>query len=395
MKKSVVVCYLLILSLFTMGLGFNAGVYSNFLRSAGLDELQVCLVNVFFFVTIFIFEIPTGIFADVYGRKKSFLVSCSLLSTSMFVYSYSKTFWGFAIAETIAAIGITFYSGAFQAWFVDSLKHHGYGGKLNKIFTWESSVRSLTCIVSAIIGGYLADISYSLPWFIGGVLYIITLIVASILIKEEYFKPRKFSLKETFKRIKITTLGSIRFTKESKVFRFIVIIGIIQMFCLMTSNMQWQKIFIDKINLNVYMGIIMAFIQIMIIIGSQISRKNILNFSRNEKTGMAISQLVIGIGIILTVMFKSFPITISFFMLHELGRGMFGPIKSSYLQENIPSRKRATIGSFESMYTHIGGALGLVTFGWIAKNFSIPTAWIISGSILIIMSIVVFVKNKK
>jgi MFS family permease len=163
----------------------------------------------------------------------------------------------------------------------------------------------------------------------------------------------------------------------------------------MTSNMQWQKIFIDKINFNVYMGIIMAFIQIMIIIGSQISRKNILNLSKNEKTGMAISQLVIGIGIILTVMFKSFPITISFFMLHELGRGMFGPIKSSYLQENIPSRKRATIGSFESMYTHIGGALGLVTFGWIAKNFGIPTAWIVSGSILTITSIVVFVKNKK
>jgi MFS family permease len=395
MKKSVVACYLTILTLFTMGLGFSAGVYSNFLRSAGLDELQICLVNVFFFVTIFLFEIPTGIFADVYGRKKSFLVSCFLLSVSMFVYSSSKTFWGFATAETIGAIGATFYSGAFQAWFVDSLKHHGYGGKLNKIFAWESTVRSLACIVSAIIGGYLADISYSLPWFIAGMLYIVTLIVASIIVKEEYFKPRKFSLKETFKRIKITTLGSISFTKKSKVFRFVVIIGTIQMFCLMTSNMQWQKIFIDKINLNVYMGIIMAFVQIMIIIGSQISRKNILNLSRNEKMGIAISQLVIGIGIILTVMFKSFPITITFFMLHELGRGMFGPIKSGYLQENIPSRKRATIGSFESMYTHIGGALGLVTFGWIAKDFGIPTAWIVSGSILTITSMVVFVKNKK
>jgi MFS family permease len=378
-----------------MGIGFHAGIYSNFLRSAGLDELQINLVNVFFFVTLFLFEIPTGIFADVYGRKKSFLISCSLLSVSMLVYSFSETFWGFSFAETIAAIGITFYSGAFQAWFVDSLKHHGYGGKLNKVFAWESTTRSLSCIASAIVGGYLADISYSLSWLAGGIFYIITLVISAVVMKEEYFKHKHHSLGEALSVMKLTAIGSIRFTRRNKAFRFVVIIGTIQMFCFMAPNMQWQKIFIDKVNLNVYMGIVMAFIQIMVIIGSQISRKNIFNFSTNEKVGMAISQLIIGIGITFTVIFQSFPITIVFFLMHEVGRGMFGPIKSSYLQENIPSKKRATIGSFESMYTHIGGALGLVASGWIAKDIGIPAAWIMSGLILIVMSIFVFVKNKK
>ena len=219
--------------------------------------------------------------------------------------------------------------------------------------------------------------------------------ISAIVMKEEYFKHKHHSLKESFREMKITTIGSVRFTLRNKAFRFIVIIGTIQMFCFMAPNMQWQKIFIDKINLNVYMGIVMAFIQIMVIIGSQISRKNIFSFSTNEKVGMAISQLVIGIGITLTVVFQSFPVTIIFFLMHEVGRGMFGPIKDSYLQENIPSRKRATIGSFESMYIHIGGALGLVVSGWVAKNIGIPIAWIISGSVLIITSIIVFVKNKK
>lgn len=47
------------------------------------------------------------------------------------------------------------------------------------------------------------------------------------------------------------------------------------------------------------------------------------------------------------------------------------------------------------MYIHAGGALGLIVSGFVAKNFGIPMAWIISGSILIITSIFVFVKNKK
>lgn len=395
MKKSVVVCYLAMVSMFAMGVGFHFGIYTTFLRSYGLNEFEVNLVNVSYFVTLFLFEIPTGIFADVYGRKKSFLISCALLSLSMLMYSMSENFWQFSISEIVGAIGSTFHSGAFKAWFVDSIKHHGYEGKFSKIFSWESTTRSISCMVSAVIGGYLSDIAYQIPWLLGGIFYIITLIISSIIMKEEYFEHKYHSMSETFIKMKETTIDSITFVRDNKIFRFVILIGSIQAFCIMTSNMQWQKIFIDKLNLNSYMGILMAVIQIFVIIGNQISRKNIFGFSDNEKKGMAISQIIIGIGMIVTVLSQNFPVIITFFLLHELGRGMFGPIKDDYLQENIPSRKRATIGSFESMYIHIGGALGLVTSGWVAKNISIPSAWIISGSILIIMSIFVFVKNKK
>ncbi len=44
----------------------------------GLDPLQLILIGTVMEVAVFIFEIPTGVFADTYGRKLSLVVSILL-----------------------------------------------------------------------------------------------------------------------------------------------------------------------------------------------------------------------------------------------------------------------------------------------------------------------------
>ena len=135
---------------YTLSFLFNAGgmsiisaVYVTFLIHHGLNLFEVNLVNASYFLTLFVCEIPTGAFADIFGRKTSFVAACGLLCISMFVYGNSHTFTGFTLAEVIAAIGMTFRSGAFQAWLVDSLKHHGYEGEYNRLFGRESLFRQI------------------------------------------------------------------------------------------------------------------------------------------------------------------------------------------------------------------------------------------------------------
>ena len=105
--------YLLLKSISVFGVALISATYVVFLTSKGLDLLQINLVNFFFFTTLLIFEIPTGAFADVFGRKLSFVVSCVLFSSGMFVYAFAQSFWGFVLAEVISAAGATFASGAF------------------------------------------------------------------------------------------------------------------------------------------------------------------------------------------------------------------------------------------------------------------------------------------
>jgi len=386
-SKNVIRVYYIISALFSAGMGFIMGIYSNFLRSAGLDEFWVNMVNVCFFVVITICEIPTGIFADLFGRKWSVVISCFLETISFTVYGFSKSFWGFILAETIGAVGQTFASGAFNAWLVDSLKHTGENFDLLKIFSKRSLICKVALIISAIIGGYIGDYGLNLPFFMAGVLYFVCGILAIILMKEVYFEKSKVSFTEGLIKIKDTWNKSIAFAKTDSNFRFILIIMSVQMFAMMAPNMEWQKVFSNLGFNNSWNGIIGGSISFAIIIGILLSQKIVIF---GERKMMVFVQILIGACVVLTVSFANIYPVIIFFFLHEVGRGIFGPMMDSYTQKCITSSKeRATLSSFGSMMGHFGGALGLLISGMVAKYAGITSAWIMSGLILIVVTLMV------
>jgi MFS family permease len=377
------------------GVGFTMGIYSNFLRSAGLDEFWVNMVNVCFFVTITVCEIPTGLFADIFGRKGSFVISCFLEAVSFLIYGFSKSFLGFVTAEVTLAIGATFASGALSAWLVDSLKHVGEKHDLLKIFSTRSLISRILIIGTSFIGGYIGDRGLNLPFFVASSFYFVCGIITVIFMKEIYFEKTKFSFLSGLKEMKKTLERSFAFTKSDTNFRFILIISFIQMFAVMAPNMEWQKIFSNLGFTNSTNGTIASFISVTMILGALLTRKMGV-FAKNEMKSIMLMQIFVGVSIALTVSFVGIYPTLLFFFLHELGRGMSGPLMESFTQNSITSPKeRATLSSFLSMVGHFGGALGLVVSGLVARYAGIPTTWVVSGSFLIITTFIVAKKYRK
>lgn len=179
-----------------------AAVYVLFLKERGMDLLQISIINIIFVAFVFLFEIPTGAFADTLGRKTSFVISCFVTSAGMFVYFLSRTFWSFVLAEIILAIGITFYSGAFQAWLVDSLKHHKFKGSFDKVFSKEQQIMWGAATISGLFGAYIAKINLALPLLVSAIALFFLGILAQIVVKEAYFKRKKFRIRETAKKLK-------------------------------------------------------------------------------------------------------------------------------------------------------------------------------------------------
>ncbi len=379
---------------YTLSCLFNAGgmsiisaIYVTFLIHNGLNLLQVNLVNAVFFSTLFVCEIPTGAFADIFGRKTSFVMACGLMCVSMFVYGSSHTFIGFTVAEILAAIGCTFRSGAFQAWLVDSLKHHGYNGEFNSIFGREGLIRQIGGGIGAVVGSYMAAYNPPLPWFIGGTVMAITTIYAYTVMKEEYFVRGVFSWKRGLASMREVAISSIRYGTNHKAVRFILIITCIQIFAVQALNMYWQPYFRDHKVTEQHLGFLFTGMMIALATGSFIASK--INCKGKEKRMIIQAQIYTGLLVITTVLIPSLPIIITLFILHEIPRGCWNPLIDSYLQKRIPSNERATIASFCAIAPHIGGVVGLVASGLIAQFLGISTAWIISGVSLIIGALIV------
>jgi MFS family permease len=115
----------------------------------------------------------------------------------------------------------------------------------------------------------------------------------------------------------------------------------------------------------------------------------------DERKALGICQLIIGLGIIGTVISGILPVALCIFFLHEVARGAFVPIKDAYLHDNIPSKQRATIDSFESLAHHGGGMIGLLVIGFIALKAGIPWAWTVAGTVLIVSTLLVMKNGKR
>ena len=388
MQKKIIRQYYILSCLFNVGgLSIVSAVYVDFLMGNGLNLLQVNLANAVFFVTLFVCEIPTGAFADIFGRKTSFVVACGIMSASMFVYGLSHTFFGFALAEMLGAIGLTFRSGAFQAWLIDSLKHHGYEGEYNRILGKEGFIWQIGGGIGAIAGSYLAVYHPALPWFFGGAVLAVTTAYAFLVMEEEYFVRKAFSFKRGLVSMREVAVSSIRYGTQNQAVRFILVITCLMIFAVQPLNMYWQPYFRDHQMSKQHLGFLFTGMMLALAAGAfAVSR---LELQGREKKFIIWSQVGTGLLVLMTLAVPGLPLMAVMFILHEVPRGCLNPLVGSYLQKRIPSDERATISSFCAIAPHIGGAVGLILSGLLAYYFGIGAAWTASAIALIVGSLLI------
>lgn len=118
----------------SFALGTILPVYVLYFRHYQINLFQIALLASIFEASILIFEMPTGLVADIYGRKISVILSAFVSFISGIFFIFFPFLFGFIIAEILSGLGETFRSGALEAWLVDSLKHEGKEEKVKYAF---------------------------------------------------------------------------------------------------------------------------------------------------------------------------------------------------------------------------------------------------------------------
>jgi MFS family permease len=393
MTKKIITQYLTVLVIHGFGNGLISSIYATYLKSHGLNLAEVNMVNMFFFATLFLAEVPTGAFADVYGRKASYVVSCFLTMLGMVLYALATTFWGFVISEIVIGIGMTFASGSFQAWLVDSLDHHGYQGDKRSVFAHAQIWPKLAVLIAAFVGSYLAEFDMRVPFVLESCVACIEGLIVFFWLEEKYFEKRKFSIMLGLTSVKDTIRHSIQFGIKNAPIRFLLAVGILQTLCMQAPNMQWQPFFLKDTNDVSSLGYIYAGMMLGLFCGSYLAKSMRIHIT-NERKVLVGCQVVTGVFLVLTVLVP-FPGSFIMFILHEVPRGMYGPVKDKFLHDNIPSYARATISSFESMTPHFGAILGLGVSGVLAEKIGIENTWVLAGLFLILCTMCIGYRTRK
>lgn len=130
--------YLILMFGNTLAASLIWGINTLFLLDAGLSNFEAFAANAVFTVGMVLFEVPTGVIADTWGRRASYLLgTVTMASTTVLYYLLwvvNAPFLGWAMVSMALGLGFTFFCGAVEAWLVDALKFAKYRGSLESVF---------------------------------------------------------------------------------------------------------------------------------------------------------------------------------------------------------------------------------------------------------------------
>ena len=139
------------------------------LTIAHLDPLQLVLVGTTLEASVFLFEIPTGIVADLYSRKLSIIIGLFLIGIGFILEGTIPIFIPILIAQVLWGVGFTFTSGASDAWITDEIGEENAG----KAFMKGTQVSQLGSIAGIVISVLLGLLKLNFPIVVSGILFIL------------------------------------------------------------------------------------------------------------------------------------------------------------------------------------------------------------------------------
>ncbi|MGI5917270.1 MAG: MFS transporter [Anaerolineae bacterium] len=135
-----------------------------YVQEIGMNPLQLVLVGTVVEATTFVFEIPTGILADVYSRRLSIIIGELLMGLCFVIQGLVPVYGAVLAAEFIRGVGWTFVSGAEEAWLADEVGGEQFGC----VYARMRQVGRVGGLVGMGLGVALATVRLSLPVFLGG-----------------------------------------------------------------------------------------------------------------------------------------------------------------------------------------------------------------------------------
>lgn len=125
-------------------------------RERGLTLAQITALDAPFWLIMVLAQVPTGAFADRYGRRTSLVVGAFVYGVALFVFGIAGNFVVILVSYGLWAVGMAFGSGADMAMLYDNLAQLGRSDDYSRLAGRTYSIIAVAMLVSLLIGAPLA-----------------------------------------------------------------------------------------------------------------------------------------------------------------------------------------------------------------------------------------------
>lgn len=150
----------------TKAVEFYRPIMYVFFLSRDVTFTGIAALEITYNVTTVLAEVPTGYVGDRVGRRNSLAIGTALIVVALVGLGTGSSLPVFLAFYVVWSVGYTFRSGTEDAWLYDTLAARLDESSFSQVRGRGESVSLLTGVVAAVVGGYLADVSLAIPFFV-------------------------------------------------------------------------------------------------------------------------------------------------------------------------------------------------------------------------------------
>lgn len=384
----------------TLAASFIWGINTLFLLDAGLSNLEAFAANAFFTAGMVLFEVPTGVIADGWGRRTSFLLGTLTLAVSTFLYyllwQLSAPFWWWAAVSVLLGLGFTFFSGAVEAWLVDALRFSGYDGDLETVLGRGQMVSGIAMLAGSVAGGVLAQATtLGVPFLVRVAVLLALFAVALRLMHDVGFTPERspHPIQATRAVLKASVDGGLK----NPPVRFMMLaapftegVGFYVFYALQPYLLQ---LFGDP-RAYAVAGLAAAIVAGADVVGGWMAPK-VRRLVRRRTTVLIASNVISSMILVVLMFTANFWMALGLLALWAVVGSAGTPVRQAYLNDMIESRQRATVLSFDSLMGSVGGVAVQPALGRTADLYGYPASLAVGGAVQLVAAPFIFLSRRQ
>jgi DHA3 family tetracycline resistance protein-like MFS transporter len=356
-----------------------------FVTELKLDPLQLILIGTALEASVFLFEIPTGVVADVYSRRLSIIIGTFMIGAAFIIEGSIPLYAAVLLSQVMWGIGYTFTSGATQAWIADEIGE----ARVGNAYMRGSQASYVGAIVGTIAAVALAALTrINVPMIVGGALFLALGVFLVFFMPETGFKRAAEGERRSWGAMFGTFRGGVRLVRMKPVLISILLIGVVYGIASEGFDRLWTKHLIETITLPgpyepvVWFGVLGLASKFTGLALNEVVRRR-LDFNSHVAVARAAMflNLLIGLSIVGLALAGNLVVAMAALWLIGPLRGASDPVFTAWVNQSLDPKVRATVLSMTGQVDALGQVVGGPAVGLIGNLMSVRAALTVSGLI--------------
>ncbi len=369
---------------FAFNLMFTAAIIYR-IDVAGLEVFQLILLGTALEIAVLLFEVPTGVVADLYSRKWSVIIGLIIIALGFLWEVSTLAFIGIFMAQIVWGLGETFISGAFEAWLSDESD-----APTKAVLLSGKQLSLFGSIGGILLSGGIGSISPQWAMRLAAIIMLMLAVYLILFMRENTAFEKTH---QTFKGYLIQTGRGFSHIKSHHVLRVLFVIMLFLGIYSEGIDRTYQVHVLDNLNLRELpfapVWIIATLKLFMVMSGSLLImiNKRFFKEAHHVNAWLFILFLMMSLGVLSFGASSQMIWALSGFVIFHAARASSDPILKYMMVEHTPSKIKATVLSSFGQLDAIGQLISGAIMVSIGAFFTLPIIYFVTAAILLVPTI--------